>query len=93
MTVSLKKQSPDDWLLAQYDQTGWPRHRAGNHVRPIFELVDDHKTAGCVDYGTSDCRYWSGQARWPIPNAYAELSREAFGRPWSQDFLEMMEAA
>ena len=89
MTVSLTKQTPSEWLLERFD-SGAARRATTTHVRRIVEIIDDHRSTECESCAGADCRFWSGAARWPVPNAYAELSREAYGRPWSQDFLEMM---
>lgn len=72
--VSLRKQTPDEWLLADFDRryngaVEW----GSNYKRLMFELIDDHKAGDC-SYQVS-CVSWSGQTRWPEPLAYSDLDR------------------
>ena len=57
--VSLRKQTPDEWLLAQFDKHG--RRLRTNHIRPMFELLDDLTL--------------NGQASWPDPSARYDLDQ------------------
>lgn len=73
MTVAVREpQTPSDWLLDRYERTAatTPRHGHSNHVRDLYELLDDHADPECRPGPAATwCRHLSmyGAARWPTP--------------------------
>jgi hypothetical protein len=67
--------SPSEWLLEQYDAAArqWG-YTATNHVRPMFEILDDHP-GECT--GERFCWRSSGVAGWPEPSSCDDLDRSA----------------
>lgn len=55
--------TPSEWLLGEHDRLAALTRRVPTcHERPMFEVLDDHRTeCGPV------CRSWSTPATWPEP--------------------------
>lgn len=65
--------TPDQWLLQQFDRELVDIHaKRGNHLRPLFELIDD-----CSVRSSEEYPMFSGEARWPIPGTYSDLDWQA----------------
>lgn len=83
LTAPAAAQTPDEWLLEQFEKDfdTWgdcdrDRDRSVQHVRPIFQVLDDHATDDCQPGPHSDnCRYWSSPGVWPDPRPHHHLVR------------------
>ena len=58
-------QAADEWLLERYDDVIVP---AGNHIRPIFQLLDDYPSRS-----TERSPRMNSPAAWPLPVAACDL--------------------
>ena len=76
MTVSLTKQSPDEWLLERFDKQGVVLRARHTHAPPILKLLDDHRSPECDPIIGSGCRYWSGAASWPVPRGPWDITQQ-----------------
>jgi hypothetical protein len=92
--TAVDTQTPDEWLLEKYDNTPSSQRKSG-HVRPLFNIADDHPGDTCQAWasfpqrGTGQCRWWSGQASWPTPSGLMGMWMSPLD---GDEFHHMMEA-